>query len=161
MDPLTITALASLAPTLLGMDWSQIFSGNKFSRDGWHGWSYETKERFVQETVDLAYQYAVKGNEYKGYSPKQIFWAILITYIHRDHEKTWDGWYSLNSNFQPIIDAASQRYGFPFEQPAPQLAIWKETLEDVFKNEVVWIGAGGLVALWIVSLIIKVVKRKK
>ena len=158
MDPLTISALIGLAPTLLGMDWDQIFNGNKYSSEGWHGWSSAKKDAFVLETTQIAYTYAM-SKEYEGYTPQQIFFTILGPYIFRPDSKTFDGWFSKNKQYQAVFDEAAKKYGFKFNEKAPKAAVLKNQFGDILKNPMVLYGALALVGIWIVSIVVKIVKK--
>lgn len=160
MDPLTISALIGIAPTLIGMDWDQLFNGDKFSKEGWHGWSSEVKNDFVKQTVNFAFLSATEKG-YKGYSPKQIFWTILLPYIHRPDSKTFDSWFSKNKHYQAVFDEAAASFGFPFDQPAPQNAALKKKVVETLKNPIVLYGIGALALLWILVIILKTSKGKK
>ena len=159
MDPLTISALIALAPTVAGMPWGEIFNGTKFTTDGWHGWTSAEKNAFMVDGIEKGFKFS-KTKEGSNYSPRDYFWQMVQPFIFRDQEKTWQGFYEANKlSIDTFIAEPEKSNGFSFYEKAPVEAKLKELVSNVLENKTIIYGAIGLVLLWIVSLVVKMTKK--
>jgi len=78
MDPLTISALIALAPTVAGMPWGEIFNGTKFTTDGWHGWTSAEKNAFMVDGIEKGFKFS-KQRGSKLFAPR-LFLANGTTF---------------------------------------------------------------------------------
>lgn len=160
MDPITIAALISIAPSIAGMPWGDIFSGGNNSREGWHGWDQATKEQFCLQGIDAAFRLSMI-DEGKGLSPRDLFWQMVSPLIYRPEEKSWQGWFNKNQSWlvPKYIVPAEQLYGFSFYEQAPKSEILKSQVLATLKSPYLIYGGIGLIALWIVSIVLKITKK--
>jgi hypothetical protein len=131
----------------------------QWSREGWHGLTFEQKQTFVKDALYRAFSTACELKD----TPKNIFWKIILLDIHRDNEKNWETFLSLNQwiiTDQSFVKNSEIEFGLNFEE-IPDSKKCPKLFEKIFKSILsnkIYLYGGAVIVL--ILIIIFFIRRK-
>lgn len=151
MGPLSISVILGVGVQLAKS--ISLVTGQKFTKEGWHGLSQQEKEQLAHKALQYAFENAYK---YKT-SPKEIFWNLIAQHIYRENEKTYAAWFMknqwlINSEFIPYYE---KKFGLRYEEIPKAKPISNTILSN--QNTIIY----GLTAVILLFVLLFILKKKK